>query len=180
MPAPTLSPVDHPHGERAAIDVAINERRPNSMSTALSQADRDSTVVPIAISTEHQELIGLGSPSGKDALHKMLEKERKDPAWAYDMEQRLRLMYESQSAQIYLIECRTTLCEVQSFSNRPPAAARVMPTEPAPGAIQPSLSSGMRVNGRSTELAYFRRDDINQQMELEAQRQLRGNGERSE
>lgn len=176
-PVPTFSPVDHPQRERVAIDVVTNSGQVNSMDKALGATNQDSIVVPVAISTEHQELMRLGSQSGKDPFHEMLERELKDPAWAYDMEQKLRLMYESQGAQIYLIECRTTLCEVQSFSNRPRADVHAAP--PVPGAITPSLGGAMQVNGRSTELAYFRRDDISRQMELEAQRQLRGDSTRS-
>lgn len=173
-PEPTELPMtepDRPSGEHDVLASASHHRRSTSLSTALSQASQGSTVVPVPTSTEHQELVSLGSPPEQNALRQMLEREPKDPAWAYDMEQRLRLMYESRGAQIYLVECRTTLCEVQSFSHRPDVDPHAPPVVREPGTIMPSVAGATTVNGRSTELAYFRRDQIDRQLELEAQEQ---------
>ncbi len=102
-------------------------------------------------------------------MHEKLEGEAKDTAWAYEMEQRLRLMYESQGAQVFSVECRSTLCEVQAFGNNPNGEAPLMAPNRAraPGVLRPSMGGGTTVNGRETHLAYFRRELVQMQLEHE-------------
>lgn len=170
---PTRSQAGHPTGQEVVPASATGLRRSTSASTASSQVVQDATIGPVPISTDHQVLIHRGLAPGRVSYHEMLESEPKDPTWAYDMEQRLRVLYESQGAQVYSIECRTQLCEVQSFSHRPDFDPHAVPTPREPGTITPSVAGGTSVNGRSTDLAYFRRDEIDRQMEYEAQRQAR-------
>lgn len=152
---------------------AAKSTKGTGSAAASAPVDAASVVVPIPISTEHQDLIDDGRSPTHGTMHEKLEREAKDTTWAYEMEQRLRLMYESQGARVFSVECRSTLCEVQAFGNIPDGQARLMAPNRMrdPGVPRPSLGSAMVVNDREVFLAYFRRELV--KMQLDHEQQLR-------
>lgn len=142
--------------------------------TVTSQASMP--LVKIPVSTHHQQLFDLGrEDSNSDDSHTMLEKEPKDPKWAYGTEQRIRQLYEEAGAEIFSIECRSLTCEVQAFTDNPESDPHIAEGAPwkDPDDLQMFARLSIPIAGRQVHLSYFRKPvprDPPSEAELEGKR----------
>ena len=118
-------PSNHSPGD--APDVAQNESRKTSGSPVSAAAESDQTVVgrPFPVSASVEALCRKLSSRGEDncALsHSELAdfaRQPRDPAWASEMEARLRDLVASESGYtVRTIECRTSMCVAEVASLR--------------------------------------------------------------
>jgi hypothetical protein len=117
-----------PAGDRPAA-VALGDTNP--LTPQESRA-----VVPVPV---HELLEDVLRSQGKDdsrfnslgPLHRQLENESEDPAWSHYVEWHIRDYLGrqpgvlSKQVEVFLVECRSTLCEIQAFADvadRTPAA----------------------------------------------------------
>ena len=158
-------------GTQAGVDVVVNPliERPMSQAPSVPHQRASSEVSSIApqrlskvpVSYEHQTIIDNGKgDDGGDDLHTMLEKEPKDTAWAYETEQYLRQLYQDTGAQIYSLECRSTLCEIQAFTDDRDSDARMAQVQEGID-MRHLMPMGifLPVGNRQTYLLYFSRPE---------------------
>ncbi|MEK8034884.1 hypothetical protein AACH06_29055 [Ideonella sp. DXS29W] len=143
--------------DTAAASPAIDNPLPAVAPTAAASTPQPAvTMSPVPMSYEHEQLAGPSRGTSSD-LHLMLESEPKDTGWAYAAEQQLRRTYEEAGTDIYSLECRSTLCEVQAFSASDAASAERLRQAGNQATTEYSgqLVFSAPLDGRTAHLAYY-------------------------
>ena len=160
--------------ELRGVGASVSTGQPAVPPTLTFQASTPLAKIPV--STHHQQLFDLGrEDSNGDDSHTMLEKEPKDPNWAYGAEQRIRQLYEEAGAEIFSIECRSSTCEVQAFIDNPESDPHIVDVAPwkDPSDLQMFARLSIPIAGRQVHLSYFRKPvprDPPTEAELEGRR----------
>jgi hypothetical protein len=142
-------------------------------TASLATDELDSPGVPLP--DAHRELLAVQAqpaaavepPSSLAELHQRFESEDKDPAWAYDTERQLKsyLLRNAPSPRfdVFFVECRKSLCEIQARGYTPTAgeewkkAIDAMAAQPWWTAFSGNSSSSSEQNGQAVMLTLLHR-----------------------